>query len=167
MSQYVNKNCPICGGYVYLNTIGTEICQSCGYTLPFTTNSYSNKSTSSADKYCQNCNTKMVPLGDGGWWDCPQCGYGYMDYIGDLPDDITDMSKKIFEGKMHIPCDNVWGVGKIAIAENMSPQTLTITNCEKIKLKHKEMDIDFEFDTSKLENIDTIIINGHKYVKEK
>jgi hypothetical protein len=28
------------------------------------------------------------------------------------------------------------------------------------------MDIDFEFDTKKIENINTIIINGHKFVRD-
>ena len=54
-------------------------------------------------------------------------------------------------------------VGKI----DMQPNTLTITNCETIKMHHKEMDVDLAFDTDKLENIDTIVINGYKYVKEK
>jgi hypothetical protein len=125
---------------------------------------------SSKDKYCQNCNTKMKPLGDSGWWSCPNCDYGYMDYIGDpkqFSDEDIEMSKKIFEGKLHIPCDNVWGVGKIAVTDPIAQNTLTIERCEKIKMHHKEMDIDFEFDTKKIENINTIIINGHKFVREK
>ena len=35
-----------------------------------------------------------------------------------------------------------------------------------IKLRHKEMDIEFDLEPEKLESIDTIIINGYKYVKE-
>jgi hypothetical protein len=59
-----------------------------------------------------------------------------------------------------------WAVGKL-ITDQPLQNTLTITNCNKIRLQHKETEIDFEFDTKKLENIDTIIINGFKYVKEK
>ena len=32
--QYLNKNCPICGGYIMIPEPGYEICASCGYTLP-------------------------------------------------------------------------------------------------------------------------------------
>ena len=49
---------------------------------------------------------------------------------------------------------------------DIQPNTLQI-NCELIKMYHKELDIEFEFDTKKLENIDTIEINGHKFVREK
>lgn len=50
---------------------------------------------------------------------------------------------------------------------SLSPRTLTIENCELIKMHHKELDIEFEFNTKKLENIDIIEINGHKFVREK
>jgi hypothetical protein len=51
--------------------------------------------------------------------------------------------------------------------EDLISTSLTFTDCELIKLHHKELDIEFEFDTKKLENIDTIEINGHRFVKEK
>ena len=47
----------------------------------------------------------------------------------------------------------------------LMPFTLQI-DTNLIKLRHKEMDIEFDLEPGKLENIDTIIINGHKYVKE-
>ena len=53
-----------------------------------------------------------------------------------------------------------------SITGNLEPTTLEIKNCEKIKLHHKEIDIDFELPKKVLENIDTITINGIKYVKE-
>lgn len=59
-----------------------------------------------------------------------------------------------------------WAVGKLVTDQSLL-NTLTITNCSKIRLQHKETEIDFEFDTKKLENIDTIIINGFKYIKER
>lgn len=58
-------------------------------------------------------------------------------------------------------------IGTIAKLSEIIPNTLTITNCELIKMHHKELDIDFEFDTKKLENIDTIEINGHRFVRER
>lgn len=165
MNQYVNENCPICGGYVVLTTNGTKICEKCHYLLPGSNWAYSSTVTS-ADKYCANCNTKMEELGE--WWYCPKCGYGHMDYIGDLPKELSgeevEMSKKIFEGKLHIPCDNIWGVG-IGKMEP-TPYTLQI-DTDLIKLKHKEMELEFELEPDKLANIDTIVINGYKYVKEK
>lgn len=175
MNQPLNKNCPICGGYVYMNTIGTEICSNCGYVLPssnFATSDYSHNTTGSAYKYCQNCNTKMEPFGDGSWWSCPKCGYGYMDYIGDLPKELSDeeveMSKKIFEGKLHIPCDNTWGicVGKINTEDLMS-NTLQFDRCERIIFRNKTLDFQFEIPEEQYKDIDTIIVNGHKFVREK
>ena len=79
-------------------------------------------------------------------------------------DEEIEISKHIFDGKLHIPCDNVWGVG-VSKAESL-PYTLQI-DTDLIKLRHKEMELEFELDTDKLQNIDTIIINGYKYVKEK
>ena len=50
---------------------------------------------------------------------------------------------------------------------DLIPHTLTITNCEKFKVQLREIDVEFELNPDKLENVDTIIINGYKYVKEK
>ena len=47
---------------------------------------------------------------------------------------------------------------------NVSPMALQIET-NMIKLSHKEFEIDFELNPKKLDNIDTIIINGYKYVK--
>lgn len=189
-SKPLNMQCPYCGQYKVeqiteidpmsfnYHEITKTVCMFCGKVIePVAKTTYSSSTdtdcakATSNDKYCQNCNTKMEPFGYDGWYTCPKCGYGYVDYIGDLPKELSDneieLSKKLCDEKFILPCNNTWGVGKIATAENMSSQTLTITNCEKIKLEHKEMDIDFEFDTSKLENVDTIIINGYRYIKDK
>lgn len=48
----------------------------------------------------------------------------------------------------------------------LTPFTVRIVNCKKIQLHHKEIDVEFELDADKFENIDTIIINGYKYVKK-
>jgi len=55
--------------------------------------------------------------------------------------------------------------GKLEV--DLIPYTLTITNCEKFKVQLREIDVEFELNPDKLENVDTIIINGYKYVKEK
>lgn len=161
ISQPLNKNCPVCGGYVYVTDIGAEICQSCGYVIPLatfatTSTDYSHNTAGSAYKYCNNCKTKMEKFGDTDWWECPNCHYGYMDYIGDPPKD-----------NLFIPCDNAWGVGYAHGSLEPDPFTVEIGNCKTIKLGHKELDINFEFDAKKIENIDTIIINGHKFVRER
>ena len=147
--QYVNKNCPVCGGHIYVTDIGTEVCQHCGYVIPQST--FATTSTSETNKYCQMCNTKLEH--NGNWWECPNCHYGHMDYIGDPP------------GDLYIKSDGVgtaWG----RFDPELIPLTLQI-DTELIKLKQKEMELEFELEPDKLENIDTIIINGYKYVKEK
>lgn len=151
--QYVNKNCPVCGGNVVLLANGTRLCEKCHYVLPEPNWKECTTSTSAA-KYCENCNTKMEQFEDGGWWVCPECGYGYMDYVGDPPKDLYSIFKS--DGTA-----NAWG------ALGLEQQTLTITKCEKFKIQCKEIDIEFELDADKLENIDTIVINGYKYIKEK
>ena len=54
----------------------------------------------------------------------------------------------------------------ISIGSGLKPNTLTI-DTHLITLKHKEMAIEFTIDPKKFENIDTIIINGFKYIKVK
>lgn len=54
--------------------------------------------------------------------------------------------------------------GKFEI-DSLSSHTLIIENCELIKMHHKELDIEFEFDTKKIENINIIEINGHRFVR--
>jgi hypothetical protein len=55
----------------------------------------------------------------------------------------------------------------IAVTKESMPRTLTIVNCEKVKVQLRELDIEFELDPDKLDKIDTLIINGYKYIKEK
>jgi ribosomal protein S27AE len=163
---YINKNCPVCGGYVVLLDNGSEICEKCHYILPGSTQVQMSDSTksSSSDKYCERCHTRLTQ--DGDWWICPECGYGYRITTGDPPElteeYIKEMAKKITDTPFYVPGT---AIGK-AIG-SLEPQTLTITNCEKFKVQLREVDIEFELEPDKLENIDTIIINGYKYVKER
>lgn len=169
---YLNKNCPVCGGYVVLLDNGYEICEKCHYVLPSSTHVQMSDSTkaSSSEKYCDRCNIKLEPFGD--WWVCPKCGYGYKITTGDPPElteeyikEIKEMAEKITSTHFYTRDDNhAFTVGK-AIS-SVEPQTLTITNCEKFKVQLREIDIEFELEPDKLENIDTLIINGYKYVKE-
>jgi len=163
---YINKSCPVCGGYVIVLDNGSEVCEKCHYILPSTNAAQMSDSTksSSSDKYCVRCNTKLELLGD--WWACPECGYGYRITPGDPPElteeYIKEMAKKITDTPFYV---HGTAVGK-AIG-SLEPQTLTITNCEKFKVQLREIDVEFELEPDKLENIDTLIINGYKYVKEK
>ena len=151
---YIYKLCPnCCNNKAELNILGYEQCTQCGYVFGLTghVHSDSNSSTSETNKYCKRCNTKLVQNGD--WWECPNCHYGHMDYIGDPPDNLYIKSDGI---------GTAWG----RFDPELTPLTLQI-DVELIKLKHKEMELEFELEPDKLANIDTIIINGYKYVKEK
>jgi hypothetical protein len=48
----------------------------------------------------------------------------------------------------------------------LEPQTLEITNCERIILKDKSLDFSFELAKGKMEDFDEIVINGVKFKKE-
>ena len=54
----------------------------------------------------------------------------------------------------------------IAIGSGLMPHSLII-DTSLITLKQKEMDIELTIDSSRLKDIDTIVINGFKYVKVK
>jgi hypothetical protein len=96
---------------------------------------------------------------------CPKCGYGYRITTGDPPELTEEYIKEMAKKITVTPFYSGTAVGK-AIG-SLEPQTLTITNCEKFRVQLREVDIEFELDPDKLENIDTLIINGYKYVKEK
>lgn len=151
MTQYVNKNCPHCGGYMMLSVLGYEVCENCGYAPGSTTSTSSNLL-----ELCDRCGVALQVWGD--WKVCPRCGYGSLLQIGDLPNDFTIPN-------IHNDCG--WVADYIYSIKPIDADTLTITNCEKFKVQLREIDIEFELDADKLENIDTIIINGYKYVKEK
>ena len=93
-----------------------------------------------------------------------------MDYIGDLPKELSteeiEMSKKIFEGKLHIPYDNTWGVAVGKLAEDLMSNTLQFDRCERIIFRDKTLDFVFEIPEERYKDIDTIIVNGHKFVRE-
>ena len=110
---------------------------------------------------------------------CPFCGGHRVAIISKEFDDLFEYDS-IVEYKcldcgnnvekvdsLYVPCDNAWGVGYAHGALEPQKQTLTITNCEKFKVQLKEIDVEFELEPDTLENIDIIIINGHKYIKDK
>ena len=190
LNKKLNMACPYCGQHQV--EIITEIdpmsfnyqertktmCMFCGKVIePIEKVTYSNvidssyAVTSSSHKDCQNCNTKMEQFGDNGFWSCPKCGYGYMDYIGDLPkqfsDDELEMTKKMFDGTLHIPCDNTLGIAVGKLAEDLMSNTLQFDRCEKIIFRDKTLDFVFEIPDERYKDIDTIIVNGHKFVREK
>ena len=161
---YLNKNCPICGGYIVLLDNGSEMCERCRYILPGSTQVSDATKASSSDKYCERCHTKLIQ--DGDWWICPECGYGYRVTTGDPPELTAEYIKEMAEKIASTPF-YVQGTAIGKAIGSVEPQTLTITNCEKFKVQLREIDIEFELEPDKLENIDTLIINGYKYVKEK
>lgn len=73
MADYVNKNCPRCGGYVRLLTVG-EVCEKCGYNLHSV--EYSDTCSTSADenKTCPICKKALKKQLDGSF-KCDSCGY--------------------------------------------------------------------------------------------
>lgn len=89
MSYYVNKNCPVCGGYVKVFT-NKEVCEQCGYVLPspnwattatdntsleqynpLKENDNSDKSTSTSSQIVDESNKNLGGLYG---WICPKCG---------------------------------------------------------------------------------------------
>ena len=165
--QYVNKNCPVCGGYVVINALGHEMCENCRYILPQSNVATCSSTTcTSTDRYCERCNVKLKQLND--WWYCPECGYGYRITTGDplelTEEYIKEMAQKIAATPFFVTNDKQAADRALGFLE---PCTLLITNCEKFRVQLKEVDIEFELEPDKLENIDTLIINGYKYVKER
>jgi ribosomal protein S27AE len=67
--RYLNKNCPVCGGYIVLLDSSSEMCEKCHYILPGSTHASDATKASSSDKYCERCSTKLIQ--DGEWWICP------------------------------------------------------------------------------------------------
>lgn len=82
-------------------------------------------------------------------------------------EEIFRSSSTSSSNSLTLPCDNLRSITKTDAEESdlISYKTITILDCKKIKLQHKEIDVEFELDAEKLKNIDTIIINGHKYTK--
>lgn len=85
--------------------------------------------------------------------ECDECDCGGNEYLCDFYPE---------KRKVTVECNIAH-----SIYDNLEPRTIVIGNCEKIKLHHKELDIDFEFPAKVFESIDTITINGVKYLKEK
>jgi hypothetical protein len=54
-----------------------------------------------------------------------------------------------------------WGIG-----EEPSPHSVII-ECAKLTLHNRTVDIDVDIYPRQLDNIDTIIVNGHTYKKEE
>ena len=58
-----------------------------------------------------------------------------------------------------------YGPGSLAMSGGLPENTLQI-NTDVIVLKNKELDIDFQIESNKFKDIDTIIVNGYKYIKK-
>jgi DNA-directed RNA polymerase subunit M/transcription elongation factor TFIIS len=100
------------------------------------------------------------------WWYCDRCGYEKQAEQPELSSEDHEKIKELLNSKsLSVMPESACCIGQ-AIS-SLEPQTLTITNCEKITMHHRELDIDFELSPDRLENIDTLILNGYKYIKEK
>lgn len=74
------------------------------------------------------------------------------------PDNTVDFS-------FFIPNDSEWAIGKIN-AEDLMSNTLQIDKCERIIFRDRTLDFQFEIGHDQYKDIDTIIVNGIKFVKE-
>ena len=134
-----------------------ETCNKCG------------KPATSTEKYCDTCNIKMIPFGNSGWWTCPVCGYGHMYYPEDLPkrvqltEEEMRKSKQLWGTSFFIKNDNTtFVIGNIEDLKN----TIQIDRCKRIVFRDKTLDFVFELPDLYYKDIDTIIINGHKFIRE-
>jgi hypothetical protein len=97
----------------------------------------------------------------GGCWGCPN-DYGYME----RPEFCDCCTPDNF-----LDCGRCWDreipevKPAFSIGAGLKPCTITI-DCETITLKQKEIGIEFDLGNAHLDNIDTIIINGHTFKKE-
>lgn len=153
---YLNKICPVCGGYISLLDNGVEICNHCHYIMP-------TSNVACINHVCRNCGTELELLGT--WWSCPRCGYGYKTIEENTSKLSEDLIKEIAKQIMSTPLYKYSDDSSMKI-DPVKPTVLEIVNCKKFSIHLKELDVEFELEPDKLENIDTLIINGYKYVKE-
>lgn len=74
------------------------------------------------------------------------------------PNDAVDIS-------LFIPDDSKWAVGKIN-AEDFMSNTLQFDRCDRVIFRDRTLDFQFEIGRDQYKDIDTIIVNGVKFVKE-
>lgn len=114
MSCYVNKNCPVCDGYVRLITNNIEVCENCGYTLPQPTS---------------------VTIND----------------YGPYATETLRWNSSYQEG-----------VG----IDSAKLNTIIIGGCDEIRLTTNGVEFNVDIGKDKLKDIEEIIINGYKFVKD-
>lgn len=120
-------------------------------------------STIDTTKYCPDCNVKMKPFGNSGWWFCPKCGQASATHAGDPPQQIEVPTTVLAKGwaKAVFPIETAL-FGKYY----PDPDTIVIGNCSKLKVEHNGIEMEFPLNDHILESLNTIKINGFKYVKE-
>lgn len=131
-------HCPKCGSIMYYTTADGQLhCDKCeGF---FKLNSSNN-----ATKMCPKCGNKMTLQTSGNFF-CKKCG-------------LTSFS--VTYPPYAIPYDS-----NISISNNISPNEITIES-EKITMTDKTIGIQIDISKQILDNTDSIVINGIKYVKE-
>ena len=105
-----------------------------------------------------------------GWSDASKCANfnkrdDALDDLGLFVDksEVSDNDVYI-DTPLFIPHDSVWAVGKLDTADLMS-NTMEIVGCERIIFKDKTLDFQFEIGHDQYKDINTIIINGIKFVR--
>lgn len=108
---------------------------------------------------CPSCSYLISPKTNVfGYEQCVNCGYVFQEQS-----EPVEISSAIVE--------KYWNeaISPVATAigrHSMEPDTLIIERCSKLKVEHNGIEIDFPLDDYILKSINTIEINGFKYVKE-
>lgn len=109
-------------------------------------------------------------------YQCLHCGkimdaeeLSCMDYTRDLPKEIQlteeemERSKQLWESSFFIRDDeSKLAIGSIEDLKN----TIQFNRCERIIFRDKTLDFVFEIPEERYKDIDTIIVNGHKFVRD-
>lgn len=108
---------------------------------------------------CPNCSFFISPKTNiVGYVQCGNCGY----IFPEPPEPIEIPSTVIATGWSEDICPVATAIGR----HSMEPDTLIIERCSKLKVEHNGIEIEFPLDSNILKSINTIEINGFKYVKE-
>ena len=104
---------------------------------------------------CPNCTS---------YESCTQMGWSNADQCASFKQRDDVIFANGYE-QLFVPSDSAWAVGTLNV-ENLMSNTMEIKNCERIIFRDKTLDFQFEIGHDKYKDINTIIVNGIKFVKE-